>query len=79
MDWLTTGGSEGGFPVRSPCLLSKEAMFFNPFALPVLSLSKEAYRRISFQSLPFDRLRANGLERYLERPFILRQAQHERK
>jgi hypothetical protein len=29
--------SENAFPVRLPCLLSKEAMFFNPFAL---SLSK---------------------------------------
>jgi hypothetical protein len=47
--------------------------------LPVLSLSKEAYRRVRIEKPFEERIRIEKTIYGLERPFILRQAQHERR
>jgi hypothetical protein len=59
------GTSEACFSIRSPC--------------PVLSLSKEAYRRVRIEKRFEERIRIGKTIHDLERPFLLRQAQYERK
>jgi hypothetical protein len=57
--------SKNTFPVRSPC--------------SVLSLSKEACRRVRIEKRFEERIGIGKTIHDLERPFILRQAQYERK
>ncbi|MDR2506781.1 MAG: hypothetical protein LBD67_02125 [Candidatus Accumulibacter sp.] len=57
-------------------------MFSSPI-LPVLSLSKEACRRVSIgkarNAFTLNNPDSRGVGKPSERPFLLRQAQHERK
>jgi hypothetical protein len=56
-----------------------EERLSSPFALPVLSLTKEACRRVRIEKRFEERVRIEKTIYGLERPFLLRQAQYERK